>query len=310
MSLDPQEVERAFQFFLRRAPSDKSRAGFNSVPQLFSTLMGSSEYRQSPRGWKNAMQWPLRQVFVVPEARVLYCPIGKNGCSFLKAQMVRLARTPDEDFILRDVHLLTDHVNTGLQLSDYPRKQARAFVADDSFMKFAVLRQPHDRLLSAWMEKFVLNRHEPGNRLHTGPVIAAVQGQTRPDFHRSVSFAEFITHVCSAKAPTLDPHWRPQHLYLKGIDYTHLFAFERLNDVVDALEAWTGISLPRKAVNTTGSGDAGGMDLPGAHLMEPPVLDALPRVAKTCFFDDRLNKLIEDAYAKDIALLETIGPKS
>ncbi|KEJ94125.1 Sulfotransferase family protein [Pseudosulfitobacter pseudonitzschiae] len=307
MTLDTAEIDRAYQFFLGRTPPADKRPPFANMSQLFSTIMGSKEYKSSPRSWKNTMQWPLRQVFVVPQARVIYCPIGKNGCSFLKAQMVRLSGLEDQNYILRDVHLLTDHVNTSLQLSDYSKKQARTYADAPDFMKFAVLRNVHARLLSAWTEKFLLNRHERGNQMHTGPVVAAVQQQTRPDFHRSVSFADFIRYVTSADPRTLDPHWRPQILYLRGIEYTHLFDFDRINEAIDALEAWTGVTLPRQAVNSTGSGSSGGMKLPNAHALEPHVLDDLPRIARHCFFNEELDSLITNSFAQDIEMLEKIN---
>ena len=114
--------------------------------------------------------------------------------------------------------------------------------------------------------------------------------------------AEEQPFVAHAPADELDPHWRPQHLYLQGITYTHLFSFDDLDGVIDALEGWTGVTLPRRPVNATGSSKAGGVDVPGAHQLEPAILDTLPRVSKSCFFDDRLNQLIDATFAQDIEL--------
>lgn len=310
MSLPAAEVDRAYQFFLGRPPHPENRPDYAGMGDLFRTVIGSAEYRESDRAWKNDMAWPLRQVFVVPEAKVIYCPIGKNGCSFLKGLMIRLSSARDTEFMLRDVHQLTDRVNTGLQLSDYRKGEARAWTRDPAFMKFAVLRDPAERLLSAWVEKFVLNRAEPGNQHHTGAVIAGMQGGKTPDFHRSISFGAFVRYVEAADPARMDPHWRPQHLYLRGIEYTHLFRFDDLNAVVDALEGWTGRDLPRQAVNTTGSGAGGGAQIPRAHELEPPVLDQLPRIAKSCFLDDEMRARIEAVYARDVKLMETIGSKT
>lgn len=310
MAVSAPDIDDAYRFFLGRPPPTGKTVHFRSMQQLFQTIMGSAEFRGRSRSWKSTLPWPQRQIFVAPEARVLYCPIGKNGCSFLKAQMVRLYAPPEAAFILRDVHLLTDHVNTGLQLSDYSDAEAQAYVHAPDFMKFAVLRHPRDRLLSAWMDKFLLNRSDHGNQRHAGPVIAAVQGQARPDYFRSITFDQFVDYVAHAPADELDPHWRPQHLYLQGITYTHLFSFDDLNSVIDALEGWTGVTLPRRPVNATGSSEAGGVDVPGAHQLEPAILDTLPRVSKSCFFDDRLNQLIDATFAQDIELLKMIGPSS
>jgi|TARA_R110002126_G_scaffold1936_4_gene11558 hypothetical protein len=302
MTLDAAEIDRAYQFFLDRTPPADKRPPFTSTAQLYAALIDSREFKASKRSWKNDMKWPLGGVFVLPQTRMLCCAIPGSGGDALAAQMVRLSGHPDSDYILRDVNLLTGHVNTGLRLGDHPKAQARAYADAPDFMRLAVLRTPRDRLLAVWRDQFLRNRHLSQYHAATGPVLAAIQGQDRPDFHRSVSFADFVRHVAAAKPGTLAPDWRPQHLFLRGMTYTHLFNYDRRDAALAAMTDWAGSRLPPPDIGT--NPPRSGIDIPGAQAMEPPVLDALPEVNAHCFFDDTVDALIAQSFAHDIKLLE------
>lgn len=302
MTLDAAEIDRAYQFFLGRTPPADKRPPFASTAQLYAALIDAPEFKARKRSQKTKMKWPLGRVFVLPQARLICCPIPGSGGDALAAHMVRLSGHPDSDYILRDVDLLTAHVNTGLRLGDHPKPQARAYADAPDFMRLAVLRAPRDRLLAVWRTQFQRDRHLPRYHAATGPVLAAIQGQDRPDFHRSVSFADFVRHVAAAKPGTLAPDWRPQHLFLRGMTYTHLFDYDRRDAALAAMTAWADSRLPPPDIGT--NPPSAQADVPGAHAMEPPVLDALPDVQARCFFDETLDAQIAQSFARDIALLE------
>lgn len=298
------DVIQAYRYFLGRGPK-KTELHHASVQQMHGLLLNSPEYRASPRARKTNHGWPLAQVFVSREARVLYCPIGKVACTFLKRQIARLSPIPYQERTINDIHVLTDRVNTGLQLGDYDRTTAQKFIDAPHFFKFAVLRDPADRLLSAYVEKFFLNRHSPPNNLlHTHKVVGPVQrakGLAEPDFDLGITFRDFVTHITSVPPRTLDPHWIPQVFYLEGIEYDRIFGFEDLDAVIDILEQRSGQTLPRQAQNVTGSGS--GENRPGAADLLPAELAALPRLDKLSFFDAELDRTIRDYFAEDYELL-------
>ena len=255
-------------------------------------------------GSLSIQDWPLRQVFVSQRSKVIYCPIGKVACSFLKQQMVRISDVENPEWILRGVHFRTDHNNTGLELKDYTPQEALRMISSPEMFRFAVLREPGARLLSAYMEKFVINRAVPGNIFHTRSVIEPVQhalGLSDPDFGHGITFRQFIAQITSRPPRELDPHWRPQNLYLEGISYDRIYDFEEIDEVVSMLEARSGRQLPRQPANVTGSGL--GRFQPGAADLLPAQVEAAGRLSRESFLQDDLQKAIEEYYQADYAIL-------
>ncbi|WP_299031766.1 sulfotransferase family 2 domain-containing protein [uncultured Sulfitobacter sp.] len=302
----------AYRMFLGRTPADISKLHFDSFDALISNLYHSPEFRASPRARKNALTWPEAQYFVAPAQKVIYCPIGKNACSFFKQAMVKLGGHPHSATILRSVHMLTDHVKTGMQLSDYAPDDAESFMADPEMFRFAILRDPARRLLSAYIEKFVNTRTENTNVTHhTGPVVRAVQtaeGLETPDFARGISFQAFVDHITAMPAEQLDPHWRPQHLYLGAYEWPNLYTFDSLPRAVADLEARTGITLDATAVNRTGSG--AGTPHQGAQDLLPPELDRLLPLSEASFLTPEIRERLTAYYATDYELIHSVNPRT
>ncbi len=305
----PPDAVAAYEVILGRPPNPRTAPPFTSLHRLYRMLFASEEFRQGPRARKTPLGWPLAQVFVSVPARMLYCPIGKNACTLLKSEMVRSAGLPHADWMARDIHTLTDRVRTGAQLSDYPQEEAEAMIRDPDVLKVAVLRDPERRLLSAYMEKFVIGRTVPANIFHTRAVVEAVQAQARgqagpeaPDYDRGITFRQFIDHVTSVPGRLLDPHWRPQALYLDGIAYDRLYRLDQVNDLLALVEERSGVRLERQARNVTGSG-SGGRDGKAMDLW-PCDLMIGAKLSHGSFFDAGMRSKVESAFACDYALLE------
>lgn len=297
-------VEAAFRFLLGRKPSAVRRPAYATVHDLHHSILASEEFRAGALARKTSLGWPLDQVFVSRAAGVIYCPIGKNACSYLKSLMLHLSDHPHAAVIAQNVHLLTDYVRTGLQLSDYEEGEVAAMIADPGILKVAVLRDSRDRLLSAYTEKLMLNRLAVGNIHHARSVVRPAQarrGVAAPDFDRGITFRDFVEQVTRDPRATLDPHWRPQHLYLQGIAYDRLYRFDAIDALVDDLEARAGRALPRQPRNVTGSGR--GPLRPGAMDLLPAELAAGPRLDRESYFDEGLDRAIAAFFAADEALL-------
>ena len=180
-----------------------------------------------PRGTHRGLQWPESQVMVIPSLRLMYVPIAKNGCSTFKRLMLTLAGYSDKAPASAHVHACLDFYMTGLQLKDWPCLDVSRFVSEPGWFRFTVVRDPLERLASAYLEKFVRNRMEPGNLVHTRAVVSAVQGSDRPDFRAGITFREFTHYIAATPFECLDPHWRPQSLCLpsrcEGLRYFSLY---------------------------------------------------------------------------------------
>ena len=282
----------------------ETMTALGSYDRVTPEVLSSPAYKRWEFSHKTKLGWPLNQVFISRKAGLIYCPIGKVACTFLKRQMVHVSDVAHLALIVQDVHGITDTIRTGLQLSDYPIAQAEAFIADPGIFKFAVLRPPRERLLSAYIEKFVLNRTEPGNIYHIRSVLGPVQqrkGLAGLDADAGISFRDFICEITSQPSPQLDPHWRPQADYLQGITYDRLFRFDQMDAVMDLLENRSGQKLSRQPQNVTGSG-SGRADIAAADLL-PAQIMALPKLDKSCFFDAPLEAAIASYFSADEALL-------
>ena len=199
------------------------------------------------------LRWPYPQMFVVQHRRILFQPVAKNACSSLKTLMVDLSDLPEseKETIRRNVHKATDRGSTGLQVKDYGEEEIRAIFADRGYFRFAVVREPFDRLVSAYLEKFVTNRRGKVQHVATGPVIAAVRGLEAPsqkDHARGITFREFVEHVTDQPFHRLDPHWRPQSDYFRVIPFDHLYGVEDLDMLQHDLSLHCGepISVPHR----------------------------------------------------------------
>ena len=305
------EVAAAYRLFLDRAPRAAAPPRYSSAGQMFDALARAPEFTSKPWGRKTPLAWPLSQVFVSPQAKVMYCPIGKNACTFLKSQMLRISDIRCSEIVLENIHVATDLVATGLQLSDYPPEAIDAMIADPAYLKFAVLRDPFERLLSAYIEKFVLGRNDAANIHHTRSIVDLVYleqgqhlGQSAPDYQRGISFAQFVDMVTRLPAATLDPHWRPQHLYLAGLNYDRIYRFDEIGQVVDLLESRSGKSLPRQPRNVTGSGE--GVPVSGASDLLPQALAAQPRIHRSSFLTPEIAHAIRNYFKDDYAILDKL----
>lgn len=306
-ALEQRVVTNAFRMFLGRAPA--ASAQFTDFDAMITALMQSPEFKQSRKSQKNTkIGWPEAQYFIAKNHKIMYCPIGKNACTFLKRMMVVVAEHPHETVINYSVHAMTDRVKTGMQLSDYGSPKVTEMTNDPDLFSFAVLRDPARRLLSAYVEKFFKNRMLHANlRFHTAPVIAAVQkghGLDEPDFELGISFREFVEYVTSQKPEKLDPHWCPQHLYLGDHKWTKLYDFDNMAQLVHDLEERTGLTLDPAPTNTSGSGI--GVPLENADQMLPEILDEAPMVAAESFLTDDLMDRIRDYFRKDYELMEPL----
>ena len=254
-----------------------------------------------PQGRGNGLPWPAGTMMVSEKYKVLYIPVAKCACTSLKSLMVELAEIEQhEKAIQLGVHFVTDRFNTGVQLKDKTMKRAWQILASDQYFKFIVVREPFERLVSAYLEKFVYNRHNKRNLLHTRAVLRHVQGTDKPDLQRGISFDEFVGYVTSQDPMKLDPHWRPQCLYLAKV--RHMTKVYRLEDIALLeldLRQKLGIAVQLKHRNKTRKSE-----LPVAKVaaMTAGKIDSLAAFDPDSFLTSKHSKAIRNYFAEDFEL--------
>ncbi|MEZ5573078.1 MAG: sulfotransferase family protein [Halioglobus sp.] len=252
---------------------------------------------------------PLSSFFISKNQKILYSPIAKCACTSLTRVLVELSDIPNSNIILEQgVHRVTDAFVTGVQLEDYDLDTVREVLASDEYYKFAVVREPVSRIISAYTEKFLLNRLDNRNHVHTLDVVRTVRNESDPDLTSGISFRQFIEYLLSSDPAGLDPHWAPQAMFLAGVDrYDDVFTMEQLPELADQLSALTGQEIELGRHNTSLDSEAGSADaVYGRYVDALPVeLDAVSGITATDFMAPDLVEELQQFYDEDVAIYQS-----
>jgi Sulfotransferase family len=172
--------------------------------------------------------------FVSVADRFVYFEIPKAACTSVKLFLrnryggaeTRL-RTGGALQTRRDMFI---HVRSNValpSLMDLDDATQREVLEAPDFLRFAIVRNPYRRLISAWGNKIRLC--EPRYR----HVYVAITGHDpEPAAKTKISFAQFLAHIEEANDFVgCDRHWRLQTemLFPAAIDFTHIGKLEQLN---------------------------------------------------------------------------------
>jgi hypothetical protein len=147
-----------------------------------------------PKGWDSA---PI----VIPKYRLIFFTIPKVACTVFKQLFLRMMG--DTNWRRWDVH---DPAKNGLKyLHDYSIRKASYMLASDKWKKAIFVRDPMDRILSAYLDKalsknasYIIHKCCP-KKQKCGPIVQS-------------SFTLFLhaVHLCP------DSHWEPQIHRMEG----------------------------------------------------------------------------------------------
>tara|TARA_R110001599_G_scaffold145321_1_gene327604 strand:+ start:55537 stop:56751 length:1215 start_codon:yes stop_codon:yes gene_type:complete len=274
----------------------------DDMPSFDTKLAVASQIWDKANG--NGMRWPYSAMMVSHSHKLFYIPVAKCACTSLKSMMVRLAGIDRPEVAVElGVHFVTDRFTTGVQLKDQTIDHAREILASDDYFKFSVIRDPFERIISAYLEKFVYKRHNQRNLMHTRPVISAIQGRADIDLDRGVSFDEFVTFILNQDPFELDPHWRPQHLYLRGVKHiSRIFRLENIAQLEQYLLREKGITIKLGHDNKTGRSDT---HLQQASSLTAGELDRAGPINPDSFLASGLGDAMRAYYREDFALYDS-----
>jgi hypothetical protein len=171
--------------------------------------------------------------FEIRRKRILYCYIRKNACSAFKHMIVvrsphraQLGKFPSRLKFLRHHH------------------GARDIRAEEHDHTIFVWRDPVERLLSVWRNKFI---QRDGNR----DIFASYAATTGRD-PAQASFAEFLEAYMAKPLPDLNVHVHPQHAALAPIRYSDALPLRDLHDhMVPIIGPKPAARFFRQATNAT-----------------------------------------------------------
>jgi hypothetical protein len=185
----------------------------------------------------------LETCLLFPKSKVVYAYIPKAACTAIKTWIVRYSGecpelAPPFDQAEKtgceppEVHdLLRDRYS----LKRWSAATLRGALADPSYFKFAYVRHPFRRIVSAYLDKVVHARSPAHELIRSGQRTAGCLAggnlawrAPRIDAERSLSFREFIQALETADPERLDHHFRTQDLLLRGLRFDFIGQVEKL----------------------------------------------------------------------------------
>ena len=192
----------------------------------------------------------LAHMDVLPQHRILYLCIPKCASTTIRMTLSRLIRqVPDSS---EQVHLRR---YSGLRS---PKQVGPStfyrLVNDPAALRFSFVRNPYDRLVSAWADKFQGRRLIAGNAIiETYLKHCEMAGHPLPkDADQTLSFADFVHFAAATAERRIDAHWQLQDdlLNIPGIGFDLIGKVESFSqDFVRVMEHVGADRASAEAVN-------------------------------------------------------------
>lgn len=236
----PDDLTYLFRAYLGRSPAPANVAQLlderkMTVAQIEEMLRKSPEYRSRGRllhhGFRGASDGAI---LMIEPARLFFCPIAKVANTSVKDWALRLSG--DAQANAGSVHHHLDSGRSPMQIRHWPKASIDARMHDPAWARVAILRDPEDRLVSCYWDKFVRNRAQPGVLFHTAPVYRFFHGEdpTADQIEQGLSFRQFCHYINHAPRDAMDSHWAPQYRYLENYRWDRLFTM----DCIDGFESF------------------------------------------------------------------------
>lgn len=233
-----------------------------------------------------AHQIAAAQALVHYGSGAVYSFIPKNACTTLRLSLA-VANGCVTD--LADWSWI--HLNNGTFQADLRDLAAAPFT-------FTVLRCPHARLASVFLDKILS---------HTPEYWELFRAESDQLDHDSLTFREFVTLILGTPGRLRsNMHWRPQVDFLVYDDYDAWLSVEDFATAIDTIEANAFPVIDARGLSRHGTDqfnliDAGCFaDTPCLQLADMRRAGQLP--SHRALYDERLAIRVAKAYAEDIVL--------
>lgn len=253
-------------------------------------------------------EWIKKRYLINHHLKLIYCPIPKNACTVFKTMMLEYSG----DWSVyrqfeQNIHQYMNNNETEIQLNNFKDLQ------NPDYFKFTILRNPFERLVSAYLDKFA-KKVTPGRS--TLNVIKDVYQflDINIDINKSINFSQFIHYLLRTKNHLLNGHWRPQYLFLglNLFNFDYIGRFEKLDIVIQSLENNFPIKIRTnipdyisKSGHITKYANVDSDSNEKFHEYYPQELRALPAFPSARqLYTSELEKMVRIRYAQDLQIYE------
>lgn len=253
--------------------------------------------RLTSRQEADNLSFPLTTYLFAPAHRLLVCAVPKNGCTSIKRWWLETFEPDAPAEPLPDLHA---YVRARHSLSLQPDEVINDALA--SCRKIAFVRDPVERIASAFVEKFV----GPADDELFEPAVELLD-QLSPDPNRAplgLTFRDFVAHLDAAPDDHLDVHWRPQSSFLAAAPFDEVLTFAAIGRRLTNLASCIGYGpiSPRQANAMEYTDDPPGRWLADTHSRALHELWRRPTAASLVTPD--LRQILNARYAEDVGLYQ------
>lgn len=197
-------------------------------------------YRQKP---PYRFLWLTYHSWVLLKQKAIYFSVPKNACTSLKRLMCRIeGREPPEG-----IHL----GQAGRHLAYSPPSEILEMIMSPDWFRFCFVRNPYDRLLSAYKSKIGLPKIKEDRFLPVDEQIRRHFGY--PETGHVISFQDFVSWIARDESQW-DDHWEMQTRTLRTdvVSYSFIGRFESIErDLVEVFGRIGVVPIPLEKVNVT-----------------------------------------------------------
>ena len=265
-----------------------------------------------------------RHAFILPhqEMAVFWAP--KAACSTL-AEVIALSVLDKDvieswDFDTGGPRALLEAqgmLTTGLE--------AQKIATHLKYQTHAILRDPYDRLISAFVNKFIRKNDTAITRFadmeafafrflqHNAAKLGLPHAPSHDDNWTGMTFRRFLNAICDVidesceQNRLLNQHWNtqiPEVFRAQNLNFDAVYDLKTLPNFFETLFARTGnrVKIPARNASSYDRGDA--VDLCDVNTLE---IVKMTGVSKACFEDAALRKRVQKSFAIDYHYLNETG---
>lgn len=192
----------------------------------------------------------LKNVIVNEKFKILFCYIPKIACTQWKTTLAQLRNRSEPK------HWIHDDRNFEL-FTDYPPYKAQKMLR--TYYKFLFVREPFERLLSAYIDKFY-NSNPDFYAVWGHDIVSRYKKGMTPE-ETKITFDEFVNYVVKVQDSGMfcNEHWQTYDKLCQpcGINYDFVGRFENLEEearhVLEISGLNKNVSFPQVKTSNTAS---------------------------------------------------------